>query len=534
MPRIARLRDLPPTDLWLGVAAAAATLVYLVARIDVAAHPWEDAAILMRYAGHWAQGFGIAWNPGEPPVDGATDFLFLAVVAALHRAGLTLEHATQVPILFAHAATVGALYLMTRAAGLHRALAGFLAAWVAAGPGVHQVQAFFGTPFFTFLVLLSWWACLRASEMPSWTTAMTFAALALVAALTRPEGVFLAGLMGLAGVARSGWVSGRRLIAALALVFGTLGVAYFLWRWSYFGHPLPNPYYRKGGELFYPGSLVESIRNGIALLMPLLVCLPFAFRNPRARRELIFCAIPVVGFLALWGLLSNEMNYYRRFQTPILPVAIVGFALWMRGLDEDLSLNDWYARLPANLRAAVATSFVLLAGGLIVLQHRALTSANWEDGTFAIAQKLAGLGPDHTMIVSEAGVLPLYSKWRAIDAWGLNDPQIVREGLNEARLDAARPSVVMYRAPFSPLLPPPAEPGMWGERILELHRYTRARNFDLAAVYGHVPWSMFYYYVRSDDPNRDVLLDAIRNTPYPMAGSARPAVDFRDIPQRWQ
>ena len=46
--------------------------------INFGAHPHEDAAILMRYADHFANGHGLVWNIGDDPVDGATDFLFTA------------------------------------------------------------------------------------------------------------------------------------------------------------------------------------------------------------------------------------------------------------------------------------------------------------------------------------------------------------------------------------------------------------------------------------------------------------------------
>ena len=52
--------------------------------------PFEDAAMLMRYADHLAHGYGIVWNIGGHPVDGATDFLFMVSVAALMKIGVPL------------------------------------------------------------------------------------------------------------------------------------------------------------------------------------------------------------------------------------------------------------------------------------------------------------------------------------------------------------------------------------------------------------------------------------------------------------
>src|SRR5512143_81712 len=63
-------------------------LAYAATSIDFSAPPYEDAAMLMRYADHLAHGYGIVWNIGQHPVDGATDFLFMVASAALIRLGV--------------------------------------------------------------------------------------------------------------------------------------------------------------------------------------------------------------------------------------------------------------------------------------------------------------------------------------------------------------------------------------------------------------------------------------------------------------
>ncbi len=47
--------------------------------------------MLMRYSQHLSQGNGIVWNVGQPPVDGATDFLFMALLAGLYALGGQVE-----------------------------------------------------------------------------------------------------------------------------------------------------------------------------------------------------------------------------------------------------------------------------------------------------------------------------------------------------------------------------------------------------------------------------------------------------------
>jgi hypothetical protein len=57
-------------------------------------HFWfvgDDAFISFRYARNWAQGQGLRYNPGvDPPVEGFSNFLWTACMAAIHLAGLDM------------------------------------------------------------------------------------------------------------------------------------------------------------------------------------------------------------------------------------------------------------------------------------------------------------------------------------------------------------------------------------------------------------------------------------------------------------
>src|SRR5262249_33864017 len=102
----------------LDLAAAVGLLVLLVAYAlsipSFLVHPEEDAAMLLRYSAHLAAGKGVVWNVGEAPVDGATAFLFMLLVAGLNRAGLGLEAAAQGTALAAHWLAVLAVFVMIR------------------------------------------------------------------------------------------------------------------------------------------------------------------------------------------------------------------------------------------------------------------------------------------------------------------------------------------------------------------------------------------------------------------------------------
>ena len=50
------------------------------------------------------------------------------------------------------------------------------------------------------------------------------------------------------------------------------------------------------------------------------------------------------------------------------------------------------------------------------------------------------------IVTTEAGLLPLYSEWRAINAWGLNDARIVREGgITKTYLSEINPDTIVVR-----------------------------------------------------------------------------------------
>jgi hypothetical protein len=481
----------------------------------------------MRYARNLAAGHGIVWNVGEPPVDGATDFLFMVMLAGLHAGGLSLEAAVRGLDLLAHALTVVVVYAGARRLfAASRVAALVSAAFVAAGPALAYAAACFGTPLFALAVAVAWCAAARAARDGSGGAAVAFAAAALVLGLARPEGALLAVFMLLAVLYARGAAGSAATVRAFAAVFGGLGLAYFVWRWWYFGHPLPTPFYKKGGGALHWDTLRKSFRNVFDLTFPFLLAWPVGLAFSRTRRQVMFSLIPVVSFAAIWILLSDETNYLKRFRYPIVPIVLMSWPPLLDGVRARLSR-------PA-LRVAGAAALAA-ASALLVRHYRAFAPPpRPRAGLQDMAEMLRGFGAGrYAIAVTESGLLPLYSEWRAVDAWGLNDTWIARHGgITEDYLDRYRPEVVMFHAYYSPLEPPSpraAPSGLgpaWFRMCRTLQAYAERHGYRLAAAFGREPSHVHAYYVRPGFPDSDAIVAAIRGFDYVWYQDGERSINF--------
>lgn len=530
-------------DLFVSFLLMLLTIGYAWKYIAFNIPPFEDAAILMRYADHFAKGYGIVWNIGEPPVDGATDFLFMITVGLLARLGIPLSRAVRGLGFISHLASVLLVYWVNRRVWkTNMAVSTFSALYLAFGPGLAYVAAFFGTPFFAFFAALTWSFALLLiqHEHPPFKLALLFALSGLVTGLIRPEGVILAFLMLLSVLWQRGWRHSWPLLLAFVFVFLLLGGAYFLWRWDYFGHPFPNPFYKKGGGVLHWDSFHASLRNAFRLSAPFAFAYLLGLRSRKTFFQTLVFLLPVVGFASSFVLISDEMNYGARFQYAIVPIVLLSWVTLVKGLKQELHFS-----VPASpywYRIVLTFTVFGIAGGLLYYSHYQncfLTSfqkscaAGYEaDGRFDLGIMLSEYKEKgYVMAISEAGLLPFYSHWTAIDTWGLNDPWIVQNGgVTEEYLDRYRPHLIVFHAYFSPLVPPKInEKNMaqdWFRMTIILKEYAEKRGYILAAVFGDSPYDTHYYYVRPDFPDSRRIVRQISEMKYYYFTTGKRAINY--------
>jgi len=510
-------------DLLISIALIASTIYYAARFVDFSIPPFEDAAMLMRYAQHLAGGHGVVWNIGQHPVDGATDFLFMAASALLIKLGLTVGQAVRGIGFASHILTVLLVYWINRYVNKANVTLSFLSGfYLVVGTGLSYVAAYFGTPFFALAAASTWTLglLLIQKQNPHFGLILAFAFSGLVTGLIRPEGVILASLILLAVIIMRGFKNSISIVTVFGTVFLLLGGAYFLWRWSYFGYPLPNPFYKKGGSGLHWDSFNNSLLNLLRLCLPMAIAFILGFRSRETTKQTMAYLVPILGFACAFVLISDEMNYGARFQYALVPIALMSWTPLVRGIS-----FSWLSQLSARERFVFFIALIGLSAGLVYyswFQNCFLTSyqqtcatAYERDGRYEMGKLLAEFrGKDYVIATTEAGLLPYYSGWDAIDTWGLNDQFIAHNGsLTAGYLDQYKPEIIMFHDYYSPLVPPSLTEAnlaqKWFSMTITMKEYAEANGYVLAAVFGDSPYDAHYYYVRTDFEDSETLIKQI-------------------------
>lgn len=501
------------------------TLLLTVMMVRWHSVPAEDALMLMRYATNFAHGAGITWNPGSPPVEGATDFLYLmALTLWMKISSLDAIMAARTLSAAAHIVCVVLLYVSGRRLfGGHPAVVGALALYLGSGPGIWNTSDGFSGAFYGLAALATWYfGCKAVVDGPTTGRAVGFGVCALMMGLTRPDGVFMAIFMTAALIYFLRGQSKRIVLVTLA-IFVVLGGAYFAWRWHYFGYLLPNPFYRKGGGHLHWDGFKKSNGNTIKMLLPVIPVFAVGLALKRARRTTLFVLIPVICFAWVWVLLSNENNANMRFQYAGFAVGLMSVPLILKAMRNDEETQNWGIPVQRRTLLLVMGCTFLMS----LLWWRLLFPATVVgSGEYNIATQLAKWKDrNYTLTTTEAGVIPYFSTWRSIDAYGLNDAEIVHNphGLTEAYLDANHPALLIFHLALDGVDQKEFEAAWKGEapgqkdlrhQMQVTSHYALTHGYTLAARWGEFPCNSIVYYVRNDLPEFHEMMTLIRKEPH--------------------
>lgn len=394
----------------------------------------DDAYITFRYAKNLAAGWGPTYNPGLPPVEGYTTFLWMLAMTLPHFVGVNVATFSKVVAVLTLCGTFLLTGLLTFDVSRSRrvemrlffaAFAGFILASLPIS-AVHAVSGM-ETALFALLVSLLAWCVARGvtdgSRLLFWSPLI-----GLLTGLTRPEGNAVALL--LLGYAYLVSPLERRKRLAWATLGGYVlpGALYFAWRAWYYGLLLPLPFYMKvlragafagAGEV---GSyLLYLLPSLAALLLPVLL---------RFRREYLPIALPAAFLLVFYLFPVHAMGFEWRFVYPSAPLiaalAGVGGAEVFGLLEEQGQSRRLWEWLLVGLLLVGAANWNNLNGLVRSKQSYGNGISNYK----SFGALLSDFDSTHrlTLAIGDAGTVPYYADWQVIDLFGLNSREI---GLGE-------------------------------------------------------------------------------------------------------
>ena len=398
----------------------------------------EDAYILFIYVENILNGHGIVYYPGGPQAEGATDFLWMLLLVVLGKLGLDVGIAAILLnaigvflIVFLLARELASACLPSRVVAI--GLYPFAVLWMFSDP-LEAAVGGFSVYLYCALVLLAF-GCLYREKYILYTPLVSIAI-----ALFRPDGVILGVLYTLIGLGLV--LRARRRVKPYLLVClaaALIGLAYFYWRFHYFGNLLPLPLYVKSST---PGlaGLADNLQwlgDYRFMLIP-MVLLAYGRKNlPR----LALLAMPVLILFLILTMATQSQNIGYRFQAPLF---IVLYYILM------LFLIDAASRVPISRLSLFAyvvliTAFVQHAGNS--LRQSILTIA--EPGYMShFAVELSAILPAGSRIaLTEAGRLAYWNQgggFEFYDIVGLNTEYPAKNAVSDDYLVSLSPDLLMY------------------------------------------------------------------------------------------
>ncbi|MFG2647339.1 hypothetical protein [Streptomyces sp. NPDC048436] len=410
----------------------------------------DDAAITFAYARSVDEGLGPVQQPGADPVEGYSNPSWLALLLVGRRLGL-FDHGSLLGVsdlvlypkalaLLCTAGVLACVAVAARAVLPGRAWAvTLLTGGVLALNLSYVAWSFSGleNPLYALTAAATGALLVRAAVRGTLlrpAVAASAGALALLAALTRPDGAVFAAaypLTVLLFLRADGIARAARAVALSSATFALPYAAFLLWRRATFGLWVPNTAVAKAqqapglAQLADAGELLTY--GGWALALIGAACAGRALARPGApRRGLVALLVPLALTLLAYGVLGRDWIALYRFATPVWVLAATALAL--------ATCTVWHAEHPrarALIGCSLAGALLLSAAGQAAQNHRFVHRptlsmcfvAERYGHTFNAYAAYLGLR-DATVALPDLGGTLLTSRLRVVDVAGLTDRRV--------------------------------------------------------------------------------------------------------------
>jgi len=514
---------------WIAIAGL---ILMLVGPIFLV--PAEDATILFQYSDNWASTGQITYYIGGPRVEGATDFLWMAILAGFRLLHVQPFYATALlNALSAFAIAYLILLLTNRRFGWKSTLIPL--GLVMLAPQLGAALAGFSVLPFTALILACAYFFYRGND-----SALAFTCLLLC--LFRPDGVVFA-LPMIALRLFSGRADFVKRLVAYFFLFVVPGLIYFYCRWKYFGEILPLPFLVKSDTPRILGVALGTSNIDILKYLAFdIVFLALVLGKKLKERTnlLILTALGIVPTL-FYLTMRLDQDIADRFFAYLLVCSAVLLAInW-----------DRLRTTPTRTISAFTILWFLLLSFSWASGLSRFISDGYKNIIVSIAQELHDVHPNGSLALSEAGRVAYFSHWPTTDLWGLNTPEFAHHLFAPSDIAAVSPDLLVLYYPqtqhdcrFKPGWETPYTKRVWPNLarnvITGIHD---SGNYDLwmvpssgvlrRALHGNKPGAGEYqcWFIKKTYAGHDQVADILaRHSAMPEADFARIRFGSADAP----
>ncbi|PKK84913.1 MAG: hypothetical protein CVT49_01800 [candidate division Zixibacteria bacterium HGW-Zixibacteria-1] len=391
-------------------------LIFLIFSAVFWSYSIDDAFVTFRYAENFADGHGLTFNPGDRPVEGYSNFLWLLILSLAYLIGL--------PTYFTAKILGVACFLM---AGI---------VWYRNLSGDDREFLWLAPLFFLANPYTAFWA-VSGLELGLYALILALLAVGVIKRaywsyfmlplliLIRPEGFVIAIVIIIAG-----WFEGllkkeiqwKYYIFALGIIILTFGLL-IVFRMSAFGYPMPNTFYVKSTLAIHGFlRLVKGMIYYLPLAFLFMIAMYKIFRNLRNNGGYLFYATVFLAMALINCLADAIMNFHFRYLIAFLPFFLLTAFYGLNHLKAEK------IKVAAIILSAVSILIPTIPVYASVVQERKIWGAQKNLIEFVNRQ------PEQIRIsLTDVGRIPYYTKARYNDIWGLVSADIGHEGFNPLR-----------------------------------------------------------------------------------------------------
>jgi hypothetical protein len=432
---------------WLLIIGLPVVLSYISIAVQNWGQVFDDAFISYRYAQNLAMGYGITWNPGQPPTEGYTNFLLIVILAPFIKAGLDPLLVTRVLSFICVISLSWILFVIAKQRYHCSATTALMIAALIFLVPATEVLCIVGleTVIYAFFLLTTFLVGVTLIDRQQLSHSILFSCLLFLTMLLRPEAALLYPLISILFLVFANRKDAWKPLVAGLLILLVLGSAYLTWKYLHFGQLIPNPFYLKasGQALISPIGLdsVKSFLGDYALFMILAFSslLLGLFAEPPDRWTKIVASAGwtfIVVYCLFFTHIDTLMDTHGRFLYPLVPLVIL---LSIPALAKALGFFESVSiyRMPVLPVIMIIFLFAFGSANLVKINNNIKhltpndfmqTSGRLMPKEYRISQALARFPQikEVRIAFADSGVLPYFSGAIWLDVVGLNDGFIAK------------------------------------------------------------------------------------------------------------